>query len=212
VPSWEAGNDLAVAAKRGNLPVVIQMTEAGANLEVTTLSGETPNMLAASAGWHIIIDYLIAQRVNLRCKNQEGSTALAIAAAKGHFEAVRSLLEADRTVCAIKDGLGRTPLAVAAAGGHFKVLSLLCNADRSQVNEPDNQGLSPFFKAACGGHTECMKVLVDFGADRASLSQSSTRVRDLQSHGGAMNNLIEMTPDGPDRIYSKVLNQRIRML
>lgn len=125
---------------------------------------------------------------------------------------MRSLLEADRTICAIKDGLGRTPLAVAAAGGYFSVLSLLCNADRSQVNVLDNQGLSPFFKAARGGHNECMRVLIDFGCDRNALSQSSVRVRDLHSHKGAMKDLLEITPDGTDRVYSKILNRRLRML
>jgi len=35
VPKWEQGNDLVTATKRGNLPVVMQMTEAGADLEVT---------------------------------------------------------------------------------------------------------------------------------------------------------------------------------
>jgi len=212
VPSWEAGNDLSVAAKRGNLPVVIQMTEAGADLESTTLSGETPIMLAASAGWHLIIDYLIAQRVNLKCCNQEGSTSLALCSAKGHMESVRSLLHIDKSLASIKDGLGRTPLAVASAGGHVSVVSLLCAADRTQVNVSDNQGLTPFFKASSGGHTECMKILLEYGADRFSLSQSSALVRDLHSHNGAMNTLNEMTPDGRDRVYSKVLNRRLRNL
>jgi ankyrin repeat protein len=212
VPSWESGNDLSIAAKRGNLPVVIQMTESGADLEKPTLSGETPVMLAASAGWHLIIDYLIAQRVNLKCRNQEGSTALALAAAKGHMESVRSILEMDKTIASIKDGLGRTPLLVASAGGHAAVVKLLCRADRKQVNEADDQGLTPFYKASSGGHTECMKILLESGADRFSLSQSSTRVRDLHSHGGAMNALNEITPDGRDRIYSKVLNRRLRNL
>lgn len=55
VPSWEKGNDLSTEVKRNNLPIVMQLTEAGADLEVRTLSGETPIMLAASAGWFLII-------------------------------------------------------------------------------------------------------------------------------------------------------------
>ena len=146
VPSWESGNDLVTAVKRGNLPTAIQMAESGADLETRSLNGETPIMLAASGGWHLVVRYLLSQRVDTLHCNQEGASALALASAKGHTECVRALLEVSPENCAVKDGLGRTPLALAAAGGYAQCVALLCAADRHQVNEADNQGFSPFFK------------------------------------------------------------------
>jgi ankyrin repeat protein len=154
----------------------------------------------------------LSQRVDILPQNQEGSTCLALAAAKGHSASVQAILDENKSLCATKDGLGRTPLALAAAGGHTESVSLLCRADRRQVNDMDNQGLSPFFKATAGGHVEAMKILLDYGATRESLAQSSTRVRDLNAHHGAMRALRHTTPEGEDYVFSKALNRRYRML
>ena len=52
VPSWEKGKDLVTATKRGNLPVVMQMTESGADLEVrgTEVPGRGKRHRARSCG------------------------------------------------------------------------------------------------------------------------------------------------------------------
>lgn len=82
----------------------------------------------------------------------------------------------------------------------------------TQVNVADNQGLTPLFKASRNGHANAVKMLLDYGANGEAISQSTTRLRDLHSHGGAMRQLREPTPDGADWVFSKVLNRRYRHL
>jgi hypothetical protein len=80
------------------------------------------------------------------------------------------------------------------------------------VNVADSQGLTPLFKASRGGHPGAVKTLLDFGASGEAVAQSTTRLRDLHTHGGAMRQLQEPTPDGVDWVFSQVLNRRYRHL
>jgi ankyrin repeat protein len=45
------------------LPIVTQLVEAGADLEIRQLTGETPAMVAANAGWDVVLRYLLSLKV-----------------------------------------------------------------------------------------------------------------------------------------------------
>lgn len=43
-----------------------QLVEEGADLEIRQLTGETPAMVAANAGWDVVLRYLLSLKVKYR--------------------------------------------------------------------------------------------------------------------------------------------------
>jgi ankyrin repeat protein len=92
-----------------------------------------------------------------------GSTALMLAAAGGHVEAVKLLLGRGADVNKA-DNDGFTPFWEASGGGHVEVLKILldCGVD---VNEVNNDGETPLHAAAEKGAVAAIKLLLGRGAD-----------------------------------------------
>ncbi|MFP3939992.1 MAG: ankyrin repeat domain-containing protein, partial [Thermoanaerobaculia bacterium] len=90
-------------------------------------------------------------------------TPLIRAAASGHVEVVRELLDAGADPDAAVEGDGN-PLIAAAAGGHLEVLRLLVESggDMDRVVPGDE---NPLIQAAANGHLEVVRYLLDQGAD-----------------------------------------------
>ncbi|CAE7876403.1 ANKRD50 [Symbiodinium sp. KB8] len=86
-----------------------------------------------------------------------------IAAAGGHVEVLRLLLEAgaDKNLA---DNDGSTALMMAAAQGHATVLRLLLEAGADK-NLADNDGSTALMMAARGGHADVMRLLLEAFAD-----------------------------------------------
>jgi ankyrin repeat protein len=62
--------------------------------------------------------------VDVNAKNDQGATAMHLAAVKGNEELARALLDAGASV-RIQDRKGRTPAAMAVAAGHDELAALL---------------------------------------------------------------------------------------
>ena len=89
-------------------------------------------------------------------------TILHVAAALGHTEAIRVLLEYGAYV-SVDDAKLRTPLHEAAAGGHHSAVSTLLAAGASTL-AGDNGGNRPLHVASYHGHKNVVRVLVAAGA------------------------------------------------
>ena len=82
------------AARYGHADIVKQLVGAGANLALTTETGNTALMLASEAGTTASVNELLRVMSAVDTKNNVGDTALILAARKGHQDAVAALLKA----------------------------------------------------------------------------------------------------------------------
>ena len=82
----------------------------------------TALLLAATSGSAVTVLALINAGADLEAKNQDGKTALVLAAENGHDASVKALLAARPTA---NDNNNNTALLLAAQNGHPKVVQAL---------------------------------------------------------------------------------------
>jgi ankyrin repeat protein len=117
-----------VAARRDTLDLLAKMAGLGGNIEAESEFG-TPLMVAIEEKKHDVVDYLIAQGVNVNAPQPTGRTPLMRAADKGDVTAVEKLLAAGADVNAFAHGMeNKTALHFAAKGGHDIVATMLLEA------------------------------------------------------------------------------------
>ena len=124
-------------------------------------------------------------------KDEEGDTALCLAASQGHAELVGLLLSAGADV-ELRGREGATPLVEACIGGHLDVLKLLLNKG-AKKDSRWNQ-LSPTQWAKLQSHEACVVELQGRGAVLRRLPVGSG---DVVSRGPAMQNRLCQPPAKP---------------
>ena len=94
--------------------------------KVDDINGQrwTPLMIAAEEGNTNVLEVLIENKANVQLKEQEGLTAVHMAAWNGQARAARMLL-ANGSIVDDTCGQGRTPLMIAAEKGKTNVLEVL---------------------------------------------------------------------------------------
>jgi uncharacterized protein len=128
-----------------------------------TRNGNTPLMLAATAGDLSAVRRLLGRGASVNAKNYRGSTALMGASAGGFEDVVRLLLAGSANVNS-KAGDGSTALMFAARNGHTDVVKLLLQKG-AEPNAFDNSGLTALMYAVDGGHAETVQALLAGGAN-----------------------------------------------
>ena len=119
---WTA---LMVASVKGHVAALRQLLENGADPNLRDIYGWTPLMRAVYEGRESVAQALLEQPgLGLNAKNDQGATALHLAAVKGNEALTRSLLLAGANP-SIEDGKGRTPGILALAAGHGELAKLL---------------------------------------------------------------------------------------
>ncbi|KAL7461387.1 hypothetical protein ACHAXS_003047, partial [Conticribra weissflogii] len=171
---------LMTASVGGHEAAVKLLLEHGADAAFRDAEGVTPLMNAAENGTAGVLKLLAesqsAKRADADAANaasrgkyvdwvsDTGFTALIIAAAHGHLDALRYLLtEANADVTAMHE-TRVTPLMYAAASGHVEAMRLLIDLGKVDVNDLHTNGGSALLEAATGGAGEAMKFLLDRGA------------------------------------------------
>ena len=98
----------------------------------------------------------------LNLTNQEGETALMVAARLGSQETAEILLAAGAEVSSQDPG-GRSALTLASYGGHQEVVGLLLDQG-AVVDQQDREGMCPLHWAVRQGQVETVRTLLDRGA------------------------------------------------
>jgi ankyrin repeat protein len=121
---------------------------------------------AAAAGQLDRLKQLVQQNPELaRSYSPDGFAVVALAAAFGHFPAVRYLVEKGADInAAATNGTGYNALTGAVASGHKEIAVWLLE-NGAAPNYRYGAGYSPLLTAAANGHLEIVKALVQHGAD-----------------------------------------------
>ena len=125
---------------------------------------------------------LLEQGADVAAANNDGSTALMLAALGGHAALIQLLLQHDADVAAA-DNDGDTALSFAARGGHEAVAQLLLQhgADATAAN---NDGTTALMYAAEGGHEAVAQLLLQHGADVAAANNDGLTALMCAAGGG----------------------------
>ncbi|HJD55231.1 MAG TPA: ankyrin repeat domain-containing protein [Rickettsia endosymbiont of Pyrocoelia pectoralis] len=110
--------------------------------------------------------FIKKHKADVNQADNNGVTSLRIAAAEGHIEVVRILLENEAEPDK-GDNNGVTPLWSASREGHVEVAQKLLE-NGADVNKADNYGVTPLSIAARKGHTEVVRILLENGAKHDS--------------------------------------------
>jgi len=105
--------------------------------------------------------------VQVDIEKSDGSTPLMLAAAMGHTDAVRVLLDAGANVEAV-GRMGATSLMMAASLGHIEVVNVLIQHGADINKKHSYAGTTALHFAAEVGHVEVIRALCRAGADLAS--------------------------------------------
>lgn len=151
------------AASQGDVGVLKQLAEYGADLGLATGQGETPLYSAAQHGQLQSVLYLLRQRVPVDPETVHRETPLLIAAREGHLSIVRALLEAGANVNQ-QDNRGWSALMIAMRENQTELVNLLLghNVD---VNLCPKDGANAVMMAVKAEDEDLVRRLIDRGAD-----------------------------------------------
>lgn len=122
---WTA---VTLAAARGFDQVAKLLLARGADPNVPDIYGWTPLMRAVQQQRPAVVRVLLdSKRLALDARNENGRTALHVAAAAG-FDEIASMLVGRGANIRIRDRAGNTPAALALAEGHARVAKLINGA------------------------------------------------------------------------------------
>jgi ankyrin repeat protein len=145
------------ASQGGDLAVVQNCVELGADIDAKDDLDQTPLILAARAGHKGIVDFLIANRAKVNSRDERDETPLLVASAAGHSDIVDLLLSSNADIGATNN-VGMTALMLAAQRGKANVVKMLLakGADRQAK---DLKGRTAAQLAAMQRHHAIAKLL-----------------------------------------------------
>jgi hypothetical protein len=172
------GTCLESASQSGNVEIVRQLLEAGAQIDATDERRYTPLMMAASEGHDEVVQVLAAAKASLDLKQRSGMTALMMATMKQHTTTVRTLLKAGARADVRGPGPADTAPNIARVQGFIEIERLLTKPCCSHCNEPGAAAVCAGCKAAHYCDRQCQKAAwkaghkLQCGAERAEPQSS----------------------------------------
>jgi ankyrin repeat protein len=151
---------LWIACRDGRVMSVQAAIAAGADVNYSH-DGWSCLSIAASKGYHKIIELLLTAGADKEAKELDGHTALIIAAQQGYDKCVEQLLTAGADKES-KQMNGATALYMAAQNGHGKCVELLLTAG-SNKEAKTQEGGTALIIAAQESHDKCVELLLNAG-------------------------------------------------
>lgn len=152
--------DMEAALIRGESNSAIELIKRGMDVNTVDRAGNTLLVQAIQRDMTSLVEFLIKNRARLNTRNQNGETALSIAAFSGKLPYVKLLVEAGAEV----NFYGWAPLAYAAFNGHSEVVGYLLKHG-AEVDAKTENGTTALFFAARFGHEAVVDILLENNAD-----------------------------------------------
>ncbi|XP_057954172.1 ankyrin repeat-containing protein At5g02620-like [Malania oleifera] len=151
-----------IAAKQGDLEVLIVLMEAHPDLSMTADASNTTALHTAATQGHIeIVNLLLDAGSSLAAiARSNGKTALHSAARNGHLEVVRTLLGKEPGIATRTDKKGQTALHMAVKGQNLEVVEELIKAAPLSVNMVDTKENTALHIATRKGRAQIVLMLL----------------------------------------------------
>ncbi|EYC19317.1 hypothetical protein Y032_0024g1015 [Ancylostoma ceylanicum] len=188
---------LMEAAMDGHLEVARVLIQAGAPVNLTSESYESPLTLSCCGGHAELAKLLIDAGANIEETNDENYTPLMEAAREGHVHVVKILLENGAQVNATTDETMETALTVAACGGFTEVLDVLVK----HGGDLELGTNTPLMEAAQEGHASTVNyILAAVKAENRSIKfrQQMNQALSLAAENGHFDVLDVLYSNGAD--------------
>ncbi len=178
---------LMIAARAGDVDLVMELLKRGADPNTVNVNGGTPLMFAAISGNDVIVEELLVRGATVNATGSNGWNALMVASAKGFPDTVKRLLDSGADINAADVYLW-TPLHRAAYENRILTVEALLRHEGVEVDFQDDHGATPLHLAAVRGHQEVVQKLLEAGADPL-LQDSHGRVAEDYARGGGHESL-----------------------
>ena len=185
------GTPLHQAVGQGHVSTVKRLLMAGCPVDVMGSGGVSVLHAAALCGnVEVIKELLTCTECEINATDNDGGTALHVAAGNGKTEAALELIRhgANRAIVA---GLGGTPLHQAAGNGHVLTVKALLNAG-CPVDVVASNGATVLHFAAKGGNAEVIRELLSKGCDINSTDNDGWLPLNLAARNGNSEALQEL--------------------
>ena len=144
--------------------------------------------LATKANFVVVVRLLVAAGVDLDWQDDQGESALHIAARFGHVECAKALLDGSEIQKAntelVENSFGWTPLFVASVDGHLSVVELLIAAG-ADLEKPDTSGWTAKEHAALRGHMSIANALAEVTTAPSGSDSDASAPSSLSTTPGA---------------------------
>ncbi len=160
-------SDFEEACRNGDIKVVMDLIDKGADVNASNNWGNTPLHYALDNGHTEVAMALIDKGADVNARDNAGDTPLHYALDKGHTEAAMALIDKGADVNArnnSQDNDEYTPLHLALMNGHTEAAMAAIDKG-ADVNARDNAGETPLHYALSNGRTEVAMAAIDKGAD-----------------------------------------------
>jgi ankyrin repeat protein len=173
-----AYEDMEEALVRGDGRAAMALVKRGMDVNTVDRRGNTLLIQSVQRDLPELFDFLIRQRARVNLRNQNGETALSLAAYLGRANYVQRLLDAGAEV----DFFGWSPLSYAAYNGHTDIVNTLIKRG-ANVNAKTETGSTALFFAARFGHVETVRTLLKHGADLSIANENGETAVDWAMKG-----------------------------
>jgi ankyrin repeat protein len=163
VGGWNGTTALMLAARNGNLAVVLHLLASGASVNAQNSLGNTALMLAAEAAHSAVVDALLTAGSDVNMQNHYGQTAFMLTTENGHVSIVELLASKSKHKLKLnmRNKYDKSPLLVACQLGKLEIVEWILKTGECDVNDHTTHRGMTGLMYACSYTSDAHEAIVD---------------------------------------------------